>query len=97
MSESARRTLRILKAMRGKTLQGMTVTEIAQSTNESSVNICRALDDLVAEGLVVKLDSGRYAHSIHILQIATAHAAEIQRATDRIQEINQRVHTGAFA
>jgi DNA-binding IclR family transcriptional regulator len=91
MSESARRTLRILKAMRGKTLQGMTVSEIAQSTNESSTNVCRGLDDLVAEGLAAKLETGRYAHTVQLLQIANEHARETERSKARLAEMEQRV------
>ncbi|SFQ51674.1 hypothetical protein SAMN05216177_1271, partial [Ectopseudomonas toyotomiensis] len=47
------------------------------------------------EGLAVKLDNGRFAPSIALLQIAQAHANEMGAAQHRINEINQRVLAGA--
>ena len=59
------------------------------------MNITRALAPLIEEGLVTKLESGRYAHTIGILQIAQSHANEMGQAQNRIMEINQRVAAGA--
>ena len=91
MSTAATRVLKILKALGGRALDGLTVTDIANSLNESAPNICRSLDDLVAEGFVTKLESGRYAHSISLLQIAQAYATEADRTRSRIDEIQQRI------
>ena len=93
---SARRALRVLALLKGHTLNGLSNGEIAKALDETPVNITRALDVLTDEGFVTKLDSGRYAHSITTLQIAQAHANEMDRATCRIQEINQRVMSGAL-
>lgn len=95
-SSSARRALRVLALLKGHTLNGLSNGEIAKALGESPVNITRALDVLMAEGFVSRLESGRYAHSITTLQIAQAHANEMDRASCRIQEINQRVAAGAM-
>ena len=94
-STSARRALRVLKCLKGKTLNGLANNEIAKALDESAVNISRALDVLMDEGWVSKLETGRYALSITALQVAQAHAEEVSRAQARIMELNQRVHAGA--
>lgn len=93
---SARRVLAVLRILKGHTLSGLANSEIARALDESPVNISRALAVLEAEGLVTRLETGRYAHSVAMLQIAQAHASEMARAQDRIMEINQRVAAGAM-
>jgi DNA-binding IclR family transcriptional regulator len=92
---SARRALRVLKLLKGHALEGLANAEIAKGTGESAVNVSRALDVLVAEGLVTRLDSGRYAHSVMMLQMAEAFARETELAGSRITELKQRVAAGA--
>jgi len=50
------------------------------------------LEDLIAEGLVVKLDNGNFAYSIKTLQIAERFRQQQERLTARLQEIEQRVY-----
>jgi len=92
---AAARVLRALKALKGHTVTGLSNTELAQLTQDSPSNISRAMQTLVEEGLVVKLDNGRFAHSVGMLQIAQAHAEHMARLTNRMQEINQRISAGS--
>lgn len=92
---SARRALRVLKALRGHALDGLSNAEIARGTGESAVNVSRALDVLVAEGFAVRLDTGRYAHSVYMIQVAEAFARETEQASLHITELKQRVAAGA--
>ncbi|AMK09628.1 helix-turn-helix domain-containing protein [Pseudodesulfovibrio indicus] len=94
-STSSRRVLRVLALLKGHTLDGLANGEIAQALDETPVNISRALAVLAEEGWVTQLPSGRYAHHISVLQLAQAHANEMDRASSRIREINQRVMAGA--
>lgn len=94
-SDSGTRILRVLKALKGQTLNGLANGELARALGESPANINRALNTLIAEGLAVKLDNGRFAPGIALLQIAQAHANEMAMAQGRINEINQRVLAGA--
>lgn len=94
-SDSGTRILRVLKALKGQTLNGLANGELAKALGESPANINRALNTLIAEGLAVKLDNGRFAPGIALLQIAQAHANEMAMAQGRINEINQRVLAGA--
>lgn len=94
-SDSGARILRVLKALKGYSLTGISNGELAKGLGESPANINRALNTLIAEGLAVKLDNGRFAPSIQLLQIAQAHANEMGAAQHRINEINQRVLAGA--
>lgn len=96
MSKSAERALDVLEVLRGRTLHGLSNSEIAKALGESPVNITRALATLAERGWVTKLETGRYAHSIKCLQVAQAHADEMSRAQNRIMEINQRVAAGSI-
>ncbi|NNJ15476.1 MULTISPECIES: helix-turn-helix domain-containing protein [Pseudomonas] len=93
---AAARVLRVLKALKGHTVTGLSNTELAQLTGDSPSNITRAMQTLIEEGLAVKLDNGRFAHSVGVLQIAQAHAEHMARLQSRMQEINQRIAAGSM-
>ncbi|MFJ5239512.1 helix-turn-helix domain-containing protein [Pseudomonas sp. B21-056] len=93
---AAARVLRVLKALKGHTVTGLSNTELAHLTQDSPSNITRAMQTLIEEGLAVKLDNGRFAHSVGVLQIAQAHAEHMARLTNRMQEINQRIAAGSM-
>ena len=95
ISSSGSRILRVLKALRGHTLNGVSNGELASALSESPAYINRALNTLIEEGLAIKLDSGRFAPGTQLLQIAIAYSNEMNRAQDRINEINQRVMAGS--
>ena len=92
---AAARVLRVLKALKGHTVTGLSNTELAFLTQDSPSNITRAMQTLIEEGLALKLDNGRFAHSVGVLQIAQAHAEHMARLTGRMQEINQRIAAGS--
>ncbi|MGO3029513.1 helix-turn-helix domain-containing protein [Pseudomonas sp. G.S.17] len=94
ISASAR-VLRVLKALKGHTVTGLSNTELAKLTGDSPSNITRAMQTLIEEGLAMKLDNGRFAHSVGMLQIAQAHAEHMVRLQGRMQEINQRIAAGS--
>lgn len=94
-NDTALRALRVLKALKGHSLMGLSNGELAKALDESPANITRYLSTLVDSGLATKLDTGRYAPGIALLQIAQAHANEMANAQNRINEINQRVLAGA--
>lgn len=96
MSTAATRTLKVLLALRGHTITGISNTDLARGLGESASNVSRALNDLIDAGLAIRLDNGRYAHSVSMLQIAQAHAEHVARLQNRIAEVNQRVAAGAF-
>jgi DNA-binding IclR family transcriptional regulator len=93
---AAARVLRVLMALKGHTITGLSNAELAQLTQDSPSNITRAMQTLIEEGLAVKLDNGRFAHSVAVLQIAQAHAEHMARLTGRMQEINQRIAAGSM-
>lgn len=95
ISTSGTRTLKVLKALKGYTLTGLSNGDIAKMINESPVNVTRSLQTLIEEGLVIKLDNGLFAHSVQMLQIAQAHAIHITQMQEQITEINQRIVAGA--
>ncbi|PAU86308.1 IclR family transcriptional regulator [Pseudomonas sp. WN033] len=94
-SEGLARGLRVIKALRGKTLNGVSNGELAKALGESPATINRCLNTLVAEGFAMKLETGRYALSVAMLQIAQAHADEMGRTMNRVNELTQRVAAGS--
>jgi len=94
-ASSALRALRVLKYLKGHSLTGLSNGEIAAATGESAPNVTRALAALIHEGLAVKLESGRYAHGMAMLQIAQAHHEHLETITRRAAEMKQRMTAGA--
>ncbi|CAD5107211.1 helix-turn-helix domain-containing protein [Zestomonas carbonaria] len=90
-SDSALRTLRVLKALRGHTLNGLANVELAKALDESPANINRCLNTLIEAGFATKLETGRFAPSIGFLQYAMATMDELNRASARINEIQARI------
>lgn len=92
---SLRRGLRILKALKGRSLNGLSNRELAKALGESEANISRAMGVLVDEGMAQRLESGRYVPGMQLLCIAQAFSNEMATAQARIAELNQRVLAGS--
>ena len=93
---NAARVLKVLIALKGHTITGLSNQDLARGLNESPSAITRALQNLIEAGLAVKLDNGRFAHSVQMLQIAQAHAQHVVQLQNRISEVNQRIAAGAL-
>lgn len=96
ISGSGLKVLKVLKALSGHSLTGLSNNELATGMKESPATINRCLNTLIEAGLAIKLDNGRYAHGIAMLQLAQGHATEMSRAVNRINEIQQRVAAGSL-
>lgn len=94
-SDAGMRVLRVLKALRGHTLNGLSNGELAKALSDSPANVNRCLNTLIEAGWATKLDSGRFAPSIAFLQYAQATAEELDRGAARITEIAARISAGA--
>lgn len=88
--KSAEKVLKVLKALRGHSLQGISNQDLAQQLNESPAQIYRALQTLIAEGLARQEENGLFTLGTAVVQIAKAHNDEMERAKARIAEIEQR-------
>ncbi|HHR4769148.1 TPA: helix-turn-helix domain-containing protein [Salmonella enterica] len=95
VNTSLRRGLRILKALKGKSLNGLSNKELAKALGESEANISRAMTALIEEGMAQRLESGRYAPGMQLLYIAQAFSNELAAGQARIAELNQRVLAGS--
>lgn len=96
ISSSALKALEVLKALKGHSLNGLSNGDLARNLNQSPATINRCLNTLIESGLATQLESGRYALSVKTLEIAQAHANEMVRASDRINELNQRVMAASY-
>lgn len=94
-SNSGSRVLRVMTALQGRTLTGISNGELAKALHESPATINRCLNTLISEGFAQKMDDGRYCLGIKMLQIAQAHTNEFSRMQNRMGEINQRVLAGS--
>ncbi|EDS5484508.1 helix-turn-helix domain-containing protein [Salmonella enterica subsp. enterica] len=95
VNPALRRGLRILKVLKGKSLNGLSNRELAKALGESEANISRAMGVLVEEGMVQRLETGRYTPGMQLLYIAQAFSNEMAAGQARIAELNQRVLTGS--
>ena len=95
-SSKGRRLLKVLKALKGYSLTGISNKELAEQLGITPPQVTRDLEDLIAEGLVMKLDNGRFAHSVQMLQIAQAYANQVERVQQQISETNQRIMAGSL-
>ena len=90
------RLLKVLKALKGQAVTGISNKDIADVLGLSPVDVSRDLEDLIEEGLAIKLDNGRFAHSVQMIQIAQAYATQIARIQAQITEMNQRIAAGSI-
>ncbi len=91
-SSKGTRVLKVFKALEAHPIIGVSNKEIADGLGISPAYVSRDLDDLIAEGLVVKLDNGRYAYSVKTLQIAERFRRQYEDIKAKVEELNQRVN-----
>lgn len=96
IATSAIKVLAVMKALKGHSLSGLSNGDIAKQLNMPAPTVTRCLATLIEAGMATQLDNGRYALSVKTLEIAQAHANEMTRASDRINELNQRVMAASY-
>lgn len=95
-NSAVRRVCRMLQVLKGHSVEGLALAEITKALGEQNPStVMRTLDTLADESLVIKLDTGRWALSILMLQIAAATESEISRKSLRLTELKQRIAAGA--
>lgn len=90
-SSKGTRVLRVFKALEAHPIIGISNKEISDGLGISPVHVSRDLDDLIAEGLVVRLENGNFAYSIKTLQIAERFRRQHERLQSKLEEIGKRV------
>lgn len=84
--------LKVFKALKEHPIIGISNKEISDGMGIPPASVSRDLEDLIAEGLVVKLDNGNFAYSIRTLQIAERFRQQHERLQSKIAEIGNRVN-----
>ncbi|ATD64861.1 helix-turn-helix domain-containing protein [Neisseria weixii] len=92
MSTKGIRLLRVFKALEAHPIIGISNKEISDGLGLSPTQVSRDLDDLITEGLVVKLDNGNFAYSVKTLQIAERYRRQYEMMAAKLEELNQRVN-----
>lgn len=89
--QAATKVLKVLKALRGHSLTGISLKDISSQLGESPSQTYRALQTLVDEGFATQLDDGSYVLGNALVAISHCHVEEIERMNSRISEHMQRV------
>ena len=92
-SGKGQRLLKVFKALEAHPIIGVSNKEIADGLGISPAYVTRDLQDLIAEGLAVKLENGNYAYSVKTLQIAERFRRQQERLLNKAQEIEQRINS----
>lgn len=91
--KSAEKVLKVLYALRGHYIFGLSNKQLAESLNESPSSITRALQTLEADGWAEKRDGGNYAPSMKAVRFSTSCKEEHDRVQARVAEYKQRLET----
>lgn len=91
-SKKGSRVLKVFKALEAHPIIGVSNKEIADGLGLTPTQVSRDLEDLIAEGLVVKLENGNFAYSIKTLQIAERFRQQNENMRAKLEELNQRVN-----
>lgn len=92
---SLHKGLRVLKALRGHAINGISNRQLAQVTGLSASTITRVMQTLIDEGFAQKTADGRFTPGVVFLQHAQSFWNECKTTHDRINELEQRVAAGA--
>ncbi|CNR87508.1 winged helix-turn-helix transcriptional regulator [Neisseria gonorrhoeae] len=91
-SKKAQRLLRVFLAMDAHPVIGISNKELSDDLGLTPSQVSRDIDDLVASGLVIKLENGNYAYGIKTLQIAERFRKQQERLNARLQELENRIY-----
>lgn len=86
------RAIQLIFALQGQSFEGLRLTQLANGVRQSASATLRDLQGLESLGIVERVP-GRddcWRLSPRIVQVAIAHAAEVQRAQQRVHEFEQR-------
>lgn len=92
-SKKGCRVLKVFKALEGHPIIGISNKDIADGLGISPSSVSRDLGDLIAEGLVEKLDNGNYAYSVRTLQIAERFRQQQENLQRRLAEVLKRAES----
>ncbi|HFC1411991.1 TPA: winged helix-turn-helix transcriptional regulator [Neisseria gonorrhoeae] len=91
-SKKAQRLLRVFLGMDAHPVIGISNKELSDGLGLTPSQVSRDIDDLVASGLVIKLENGNYAYGIKTLQIAERFRKQQERLNARLQELENRIY-----
>lgn len=92
ISKKGSRILKVFKALEAHPIIGVSNKEIADGLGITPTHVSHDLDDLIAEGLVTKLENGNFAYSIKTLQIAE----RFRRQQERLKSMAKQFTAMAY-
>lgn len=92
--QSAGKVLEVLNVLLGHFAHGLTPTDLVKATGLSASNITRYVATLEAAGFAERIpETGRIRPSIRFAQLAVGILSDIERAKNRLDEIQTRLAT----
>lgn len=93
-TQSADKVLSVLNVLLGHFAHGLTPTDLVKATGLSASNITRYVATLEAAGFAERIpETGRIRPSIRFAQLAVGILGDIERAKNRLDEIQTRLAT----
>lgn len=88
ISDQVQRTLRVISAMAGSEVQGISPKEIGKRANISASNVTRVLANLEAQQFAERLpsDKKRYRLAASLVQIANTVSINLTQAQQQLQQ-----------
>lgn len=96
-NRAVRRVCRLQALLKGQSVKGVPLAVLARELKEPASTVLRTLEAMASEGMVTQLDNRFWALSILSLQIHASHLSEMERASARLNELQQRVAAGAHS
>lgn len=91
INEGQQRILRLVNALAGHEVTGLTPSQIAQLQECSASLVTRDLANLQIAGFAEQVpETGYWRLAPQVVQISIKHATALQRAETRLQEVAQR-------
>jgi DNA-binding IclR family transcriptional regulator len=88
ISDQVQRTLRVIRAMAGKEISGISPSELAELVNISASNVTRVLANLEAQKFVERLpsDNKRWRLAATFVQIANTVSLNLTQSLQHLQQ-----------
>lgn len=91
INAAQQRLLKMVVQLAGNEFSGLAPSDLAKALNTNPSNVTRDLANLKEAGLAEQLpDTGRWRLGPKLVQIALAFSDHMSRATNRIDEMQQR-------
>ncbi|MEW5974136.1 MAG: helix-turn-helix domain-containing protein [Pseudomonadota bacterium] len=92
--KSASKVLDVLNVLMGHFTHGLTLSQLSKATGNPMPTVSRYVDALESKGMAERIpETGRIRPSIRFAQLAVGILSDVERAKNRLDEIQARLST----